>query len=88
MQATTTRRNVGAQTLRLLANFLARTPRLIDDGQRSEIRQLRSDIAALRSRLHADLDRDADRHLIVATARLLSEKAERLQLLEPPARSK
>lgn len=88
VQVITTRRSVGAQALRLLASFRGRTVPRIDGDQRREMRQLRRDIAALRRRLHADLDRDADRHVIVATATALRAKTERLELLESTPRIK
>jgi hypothetical protein len=84
VQAITTRRSVGTHTLRLLATLRDSTVRRKGDDERREMRQLRRDIAALRRRLHADLDRDAARQVIVATARLLREKTERLEWLESP----
>jgi hypothetical protein len=55
-----------------------------DEDRRREIQQLRGDIAVLRVRINVELDRRGQRDLIVAMAKLLAEKTERLDELETP----
>jgi hypothetical protein len=56
----------------------------VEAERQRETRQLRADLDRLRSVLHSALDTDADRHIIIATATELREKADGLKRLESP----
>lgn len=52
------------------------------EDRRREMTQLRGDIEVLHLRLNIELDRGADRDIIIATAKELREREERLWQLE------